>query len=209
MKNLLRLLSASLLFALSAGSLAAAAYLKIEGVKGESRDKGHKGWIEIQSVHGLPASLDDGKAASGKLVITKEIDKATPALAKKAAAAAKSAKAPKAQARKEMDKPAPRAAAARGKPEAGPPAQARAAKEIDKASPKLAEAIRRPKGGAMTLSADGLRYRLEGARVTGVETSKGAETVTIHYESISLDSRAAQAAPAQNHNTTRSNRTAP
>lgn len=68
--------------ALSAG------FIKFDGVDGESRDKDHKGWIEITSVsQGMAARDAASGMATGKrqhkpVTITKPIDKASPVLAK-------------------------------------------------------------------------------------------------------------------------------
>lgn len=68
--------------ALSAG------FIKFDGVDGESRDKDHKGWIEITSVSQGMASRDaasglaTGKRQHKPVTITKSIDKASPVLAK-------------------------------------------------------------------------------------------------------------------------------
>ena len=78
-----------------------AAYIKFDGVDGESKDKDHKGWIDVVSVSGLEAPKDaasgmatgkrdhasgmaTGKRQHKPITITKEIDKATPLLAKSA-----------------------------------------------------------------------------------------------------------------------------
>ncbi|MEM9158163.1 MAG: type VI secretion system tube protein Hcp [Verrucomicrobiota bacterium] len=73
---------------LSASSFGAA-YLKFDGVDGESKDKDHKGWIDILSVSGLsPRDAASGKATGKRqhkpVTIVKRIDKASPMLAKAA-----------------------------------------------------------------------------------------------------------------------------
>ena len=67
--------------ALSAG------FIKFDGVDGESRDKDHKGWIDVLSVsHGAAprdaaSGLPTGKRQHRPVTITKPIDKASPELA--------------------------------------------------------------------------------------------------------------------------------
>ncbi len=68
--------------ALSAG------FIKFDGVDGESRDKNHKGWIEVSSVsqgmapRDAASGLATGKRQHKPVTITKSIDKASPVLAK-------------------------------------------------------------------------------------------------------------------------------
>lgn len=65
-----------------------AAYIKFDGVDGESTDKDHKGWIEIVSVSEAVAPRDaasgmpTGKRQHKPVTITKPVDKASPVLAK-------------------------------------------------------------------------------------------------------------------------------
>ncbi len=84
------LLAASLSFALPAHG-AYDAYLKIEGVPGESRDPGHMGWIEIgsvqldqvrnsMSVRGATGGAGSGKIHFSEFTITKRTDAASPKL---------------------------------------------------------------------------------------------------------------------------------
>lgn len=55
------------------------AYMYVEGIEGESTDKGHEGWIEITGyAHGVKSS--DHK----EFTVTKRIDKATPLIMAKA-----------------------------------------------------------------------------------------------------------------------------
>ncbi len=82
----------TVLFAFVFGSIAPAiaaydAFLKIEGVEGESADKDHGGWIDIESFSwGMnhPASTSGGggagKANFMELDLGKHLDKATPLL---------------------------------------------------------------------------------------------------------------------------------
>jgi type VI secretion system secreted protein Hcp len=70
----------------TSGRLAAAAYLKIDDIPGESTRAGYEDWIEISELHtDLRRTLDTGRLSGsadvGPVVIGKEIDKATPYLA--------------------------------------------------------------------------------------------------------------------------------
>ena len=72
---------------LVAAATAGAAYLKIDGIKGESSSAGHEGWIEIESFNFAiePGSGGDtasrGEAATLRdLVVTKDYDMASPKL---------------------------------------------------------------------------------------------------------------------------------
>ncbi|HLS99126.1 MAG: type VI secretion system tube protein Hcp [Porticoccaceae bacterium] len=75
----------AMLFSMSALS---AAYLKFDGVEGESRDKDHKGWIDLLSVSAVvsprdaASGLPTGKRQHKPVTVTKPIDKASPVLAK-------------------------------------------------------------------------------------------------------------------------------
>ena len=75
----------AILFSMSALS---AAYLKFDGVDGESRDKDHKGWIDVLSVSQAAAPRDaasglpTGKRQHKPITFTKPIDKASPILAR-------------------------------------------------------------------------------------------------------------------------------
>ncbi len=84
------LLAACLSFALPAHA-AYDAYLKVEGVPGESRDPGHIGWIEIgsvqldqvrnsMSVRGATGGAGSGKVHFNEFTITKRTDAASPKL---------------------------------------------------------------------------------------------------------------------------------
>lgn len=193
MNNPIRFFASTALVILSLSLASGAGYLKIEGIAGESRDTAHKDWIEIGSVENLPdlkskekrASLDKAKRQHAPLLITKEIDKATPALAKALDKASP-------RSIKELDKASPQATA----------------KRLDKSTPKLAESLRRqPSGlGDVTLSIDGARYHLKGARIVSSETSGKRETLTIHYDSIEIADVPESAAPAQDYNSSRSNK---
>ena len=57
-------------------------FLKIQGVKGESTDSGHPGWIDVASFsYGLSRSTDGASPARHQgLTIVKDVDKATPFL---------------------------------------------------------------------------------------------------------------------------------
>lgn len=65
-----------------------AAYIKFDGVEGESTAKDHKGWIEISSVSQAVAPRDaasglpTGKRQHKPVTITKQVDKSSPLLAK-------------------------------------------------------------------------------------------------------------------------------
>ncbi len=67
------------------------AFLKLDGIEGDSTDDGHKKWIEILSYnHGLSQSIGGSRSAGGAgtggrcdhqdFSIVKELDKSTPAL---------------------------------------------------------------------------------------------------------------------------------
>ncbi|MGA7990142.1 MAG: type VI secretion system tube protein Hcp [Thermoanaerobaculia bacterium] len=86
------LLAAGLVFAPSA-SAAVDAFLKIDGVQGESLDAKHPGWIEVSSfqlvqlrdsarVGGAKTRVGAGKVSVHDINITKSTDKASPALMK-------------------------------------------------------------------------------------------------------------------------------
>lgn len=73
------------------GSAFAGAYLKFDGVEGESVDKDHKGWIDVLSVSGLApqgksrekgSGMATGKRQHAPVTITKPIDKSSPKLAR-------------------------------------------------------------------------------------------------------------------------------
>ena len=67
----------------------AAAYLKFDGVDGESTDKDHKGWIDIESFSQTitrpnsdsTGARSRGGATLGDIVVAKELDKSSPKLA--------------------------------------------------------------------------------------------------------------------------------
>lgn len=74
-----------LLMLLLAGTCNAAGFLKIDDIPGESQDSEHKDWIDLLSVSSSinhPAPLEPGmlSAASGGIIVSKRIDKATPLL---------------------------------------------------------------------------------------------------------------------------------
>jgi type VI secretion system secreted protein Hcp len=85
-------MSVAIVLALAAipavASAAIDAYLKIDGVPGESKDVGHQDWIEVSSFsfggsHGGAAEARGGgagKVAVHDISITKKIDKASPTL---------------------------------------------------------------------------------------------------------------------------------
>jgi type VI secretion system secreted protein Hcp len=66
------------------------AFLKIEGVDGESKSKGHKDWIIIESMSSLNMPLASGSSGTTQkrqhypFIITKSIDKTSPMLKKAA-----------------------------------------------------------------------------------------------------------------------------
>lgn len=66
-------------------ALHAAIFMRLDGVPGDSRDKDHAGWIEVESIqHSLapPGLSISGPAANGLMAVTKSLDKASPALAR-------------------------------------------------------------------------------------------------------------------------------
>jgi type VI secretion system Hcp family effector len=78
-------------FALALGLSAAhpadaAAFIKFDGIDGESQDAAHQGWIKLQSATQLPPSTGQasgqakGKRQHKPVTITKELDKASPKL---------------------------------------------------------------------------------------------------------------------------------
>jgi type VI secretion system secreted protein Hcp len=89
-------LAAGALVCTMAGSALAAfdAFLKIEGVAGESKDAQHQQWIDVLSFnygkaawnHQWPKAgtlpAQSGKSGAGKLTITKTVDKSSPMLYK-------------------------------------------------------------------------------------------------------------------------------
>ena len=82
-RPLLTLLAASVL----TGSVSAAAYIKFDGVDGESTDADHKDWIIIQSLSsGIQRPRSDatgglGRAIASDIVVAKQLDKSSPKLA--------------------------------------------------------------------------------------------------------------------------------
>ncbi len=62
----------------------AAIYIKFDGIDGESTDKDHKGWIDVQHFSwGVSRSTDEGtsnKVIPKEMVVTKELDKSSPKL---------------------------------------------------------------------------------------------------------------------------------
>lgn len=101
MKILKNIVLATLMVAFSTTAFAAA-YLKFDGIDGESVDKDHKGWIDVLSVSGLApeekarekgsglatgkrekgSGLATGKRQHKPITITKAIDKSSPMLAR-------------------------------------------------------------------------------------------------------------------------------
>ena len=89
-KKAARILFAGLLaiavLAWQAPSAEAAAFIKFEGVKGESTDKDHQGWIDVLSVQwGSTSRPTSGRAAqpgrgAGTVSITKQTDTSSAAL---------------------------------------------------------------------------------------------------------------------------------
>jgi len=80
--------------ALLPGAASAAAYLKIDGVDGESKDRDHDKWIDILSIKealSVPAStsVDGGRTRASAvledIVLSKEIDRTSPTLRDKLA----------------------------------------------------------------------------------------------------------------------------
>jgi len=77
------------IIAMPASVLCADMFLKIAGVRGESRDADHGGWIDVLSYRGSltppgsgvkGTSPSRGKVSMGDIAVTKEIDKASPKL---------------------------------------------------------------------------------------------------------------------------------
>lgn len=74
----------------AASSAGAAAYIKFDGIDGESRDRAHSDWIELDSVSQVPLRPDPSgvggpgclapEPGAGELVVTKGLDASTPAL---------------------------------------------------------------------------------------------------------------------------------
>lgn len=60
-----------------------AGYIKFDGLDGEARDDGHKGWSDLHSFS--QAIRAGGGEGGGSISVTKPIDKATPLLARAAA----------------------------------------------------------------------------------------------------------------------------
>ncbi len=81
-RPLLTLLAASVL----TGSVSAAAYIKFDGVDGESTASGHKDWILIESLASgiqrprLEATGGLGRAIPSDIVVVKQLDKSSPKL---------------------------------------------------------------------------------------------------------------------------------
>jgi type VI secretion system secreted protein Hcp len=77
---------------ISPAALQAAIYVKFEGAEGESTDAAHKGWsnaLSFRQGQSLPVSRAAGGAAASRaafedILITKELDKASPRLAEAA-----------------------------------------------------------------------------------------------------------------------------
>jgi type VI protein secretion system component Hcp len=97
MKTLRRfVLLTGVALATAVSSLPAAAFIKFDGVDGESRQKGREGWIELTSVSNLPpadaaatatareagSGLATGRRTYEPIKFHKRIDKASPLLAK-------------------------------------------------------------------------------------------------------------------------------
>lgn len=86
-RPLIALLAASVL----AGSVSAAAYIKFDGVDGESTDADHKDWINIQSLSsGIQRPRSDstgglGPAFASDIIVVKQLDKSSPKLAESVA----------------------------------------------------------------------------------------------------------------------------
>lgn len=101
MKLIKKITLVSVVFAFSASAFSAA-FLKFDGVEGESKDKDHKGWIDVLSVSGLTtqsamrekgsgmatgkrekgSGLATGKRQHKPITITKPVDKSSPMLAR-------------------------------------------------------------------------------------------------------------------------------
>lgn len=73
-------------------SAEAAGYLKFEGIDGESKDKDHKDWIDVLSIDwgaSKPSATAPGerlmqpKMGAGSVTVTKRLDNASPALARR------------------------------------------------------------------------------------------------------------------------------
>jgi type VI secretion system secreted protein Hcp len=77
------------IIALPASIVSAEMFLKVEGVRGESRDANHGGWIDVLSYSGsltqpgsgvIGTSRSRGTVSMGEINVTKQIDKASPKL---------------------------------------------------------------------------------------------------------------------------------
>lgn len=91
MKNWATLLIGTFVF-ISVHQAAASAYLKFDGIEGESLDREHRGWIEILSFShdvsrekgrgpGNGRTARRGRTSIGDLVVVKELDRSSPKLA--------------------------------------------------------------------------------------------------------------------------------
>ena len=88
MKNKSIVLSGLIIMICASISFAQSGYLKIDDIKGESTDRGHSEWIEIESIK---QGLEQQQAATGTsrrrgavvlqdVIINKKLDKSTPKL---------------------------------------------------------------------------------------------------------------------------------
>jgi type VI secretion system secreted protein Hcp len=57
------------------------AFVKIQGIRGESTDDKHKDWIEVLSFSWGAAQTSSAAATHGDLIITKAVDRSSPKLA--------------------------------------------------------------------------------------------------------------------------------
>lgn len=87
-------------------------------------------------------------------------------------------------------------------------------KPVDKATPllaKRAETDTKAKvasvASVLTFSQDGKTYVLSGAKVVSSTVKDGVETLLVSYESFEIVDKPTRAAPAQDHNSSRSNKT--
>jgi len=89
-KRILIVLSVvTFLATVSVGTAAAAGYIKFDGIDGETRDKDHKGWIDVASVSQPGHQAGAGSGAAGRrgsipvqdITVTKTSDSASPKLA--------------------------------------------------------------------------------------------------------------------------------
>ena len=185
----LKLSSAALAACLFLNASFGAAYIKFDGVDGESKDKAHKGWIDVLSV----SKIEIPKEGSSGMATGKRDAASGMATGKREAASGM----------------------ATGKRQHKP---VTITKRVDKASPlfqdKGTEGQNPLYNSRMTIEQDGVTYELEGVKVLSSKRNGNTETVTLSYQSIKAAHDAAmnsvrnmKAAEATDYNSSRSNRT--